>query len=150
MAALGSARLDACIGTEQREARGAAVRAACPPAVHADPGQRRFPLRKLDGGDFDALVLAAAGMRRLGLGSRITAPIPIDGCVPAPGQGIIAIEMRADDGATRRAVEPIHDVAAGIALAAERALVNALGGGCQLPLAPSCFTMARCWTCTPS
>jgi len=73
-------------------------------------------------------------MKRLGVGSRITAAIPIDRCVPAPGQGIIAIEVRADDGATRRVLERIHDVAAGIALAAERALVSALGGGCQLPL----------------
>jgi hydroxymethylbilane synthase len=106
------------------------------------PGGRFVPirgnvdsrLRKLDSGGFDALVLASAGMKRLGLGGRISAPIPIDRCVPAPGQGIIAIETRADDGATRRALEPIHDLAAGIALAAERALVNALGGGCQLPL----------------
>src|SRR5262249_39003292 len=87
-----------------------------------------------DSGSFDALVLASAGMKRLGLGSRISASIPVEQCVPAPGQGIIAIETRADDGATRRALEPIHDQATGIALAAERALVNALGGGCQLPL----------------
>jgi len=91
-------------------------------------------LRKLDAGEFDALVLASAGMKRLGFGSRISAPIPIERCVPAPGQGIIAIEIRADDEAMRRALEPIHDTASGIALAAERALVNALGGGCQLPL----------------
>ena len=106
------------------------------------PGGRFLPirgnvdtrLRKLDGGDFDALVLASAGLKRLGLTGRISAAFPIDRCVPAPGQGIIAVETRADDGATRRALEPLHNIEAGIALAAERALVNALGGGCQLPL----------------
>ena len=91
-------------------------------------------LRKLDSGEFDALVLASAGMKRLGFTHRISAPIPVESCIPAPGQGIVAVEIRADDGATRRALEAIHDTAAGIALAAERALVNALGGGCQLPL----------------
>ena len=54
-------------------------------------------LRKLDAGDYDLLVLAAAGLRRLGFGARISVSVPIEECVPAPGQGIIAIEIRADD-----------------------------------------------------
>ena len=54
-------------------------------------------LRKLDSGDYDLLVLAAAGLRRLGFGARISVSVPIEECVPAPGQGIIAIEIRADD-----------------------------------------------------
>ena len=91
-------------------------------------------LAKLDTGGFDALVLACAGLRRLGFGERISAAIPVDQCVPAPGQGIVATEIRADDEATRAALREIHDEAAGRALAAERALVTALGGGCQLPL----------------
>jgi hydroxymethylbilane synthase len=91
-------------------------------------------LRKLDGGGYDALVLASAGMRRLGFGNRITAALPIENCVPAPGQGIVAIEIRADDAATRNALRRIHDPESGVSLDAERALVAALGGGCQLPL----------------
>ncbi len=91
-------------------------------------------LRKLDAGGFDALVLALAGMRRLGFGARISAPIPPADCVPAPGQGIIAIEIRDDDRNTRDRLQPINDGMSGVALAAERALVAALGGGCQLPL----------------
>jgi hydroxymethylbilane synthase len=91
-------------------------------------------LRKLDAGGYDALVLAAAGVSRLGLAERITARIPVDRCVPAPGQGIVAVETRVDDDRTRQAVRAIHDSAAGVALDAERALVEALGGGCQLPL----------------
>ena len=91
-------------------------------------------LRKLDAGGYDALVLAAAGVSRLGLAQRITAAIPVDRCMPAPGQGIVAVETRAGDDRTLRAVRPIHDKTSGIALDAERALVMALGGGCQLTL----------------
>jgi hydroxymethylbilane synthase len=91
-------------------------------------------LRKLDAGDYDALVLAAAGLHRLGLAARITAAIPVDVCIPAPGQGIVAIEIRADDPRARAAVASVNDPAAAASLVAERAVVTALGGGCQLPL----------------
>ena len=91
-------------------------------------------LRKLDEGGYDALVLAAAGLRRLGFGARITTVLPVEHCVPAPGQGIIAIETRAGDRTTERLLEPLNDARAATSLRAERALVAALGGGCQLPL----------------
>ena len=91
-------------------------------------------LRKLDSGDYEALVLAAAGMLRLGLGTRISAAIPVDVCTPAPGQGIVAIEVRADDARAFDAVRSANDRAAAVSLTAERAVVTALGGGCQLPL----------------
>ncbi len=91
-------------------------------------------LRKLDAGDHDAIVLAAAGLRRLGLGSRISMLLPATACVPAPGQGIIAAEIRTDDDRVRAAVGPITDGSAWAALSAERALVEALGGGCQTPV----------------
>jgi hydroxymethylbilane synthase len=91
-------------------------------------------LRKLDSGDYDALVLAAAGLRRLGFASRISATLPLAACVPAPGQGIIAIEIRADDAALQQALAAITDAAAAAALTAERAVVETLGGGCQTPI----------------
>jgi hydroxymethylbilane synthase len=91
-------------------------------------------LRKLDAGDFDLLVLAAAGLRRLGYVSRISATVPFEHCVPAPGQGIIAIEVRAGDRSAREAVGTINDSDASAALTAERAVVAALGGGCQMPI----------------
>jgi hydroxymethylbilane synthase len=91
-------------------------------------------LRKLDAGEYDLLVLAAAGLRRLGFDHRISAAVPLEDCVPAPGQGIIAIEIRSADEATRRAVAQVSDADAAVALAAERALVAALGGGCQMPI----------------
>ena len=91
-------------------------------------------LRKLDEGRHDALVLAAAGLRRLGFGERISFALPVEGCVPAPGQGIVAVEIRGNDSATRAAVARIDDPAAAAALIAERELVAALGGGCQTPI----------------
>ena len=91
-------------------------------------------LRKLDAGEYDALVLAAAGLRRLGRTDRITAMIPVDLCVPAPGQGIIAVEIRDDDENVRRIVAQIDDPAAAAALRAERTVVTRLGGGCQMPI----------------
>jgi hydroxymethylbilane synthase len=106
------------------------------------PGARFTPirgnldtrLRKLDEGAHDALVLAAAGLRRLGFTDRISFALPAEACVPAPGQGIVAIEIRADDAAVREVVSRIDDPDAAAALAAERALVEALGGGCQTPV----------------
>ncbi len=91
-------------------------------------------LRKLDAGDYDVLVLAAAGIRRLGFAARISFALPVDACIPAPGQGAIAVETRVADEDTRHAVAPIGDEATAAAVAAERALVAELGGGCQTPI----------------
>jgi hydroxymethylbilane synthase len=92
-------------------------------------------LRKLDAGDdYDALVLAAAGLNRLEHGARISAWLSVDACVPAPGQGIIAVEVRGDDERVGGLVSAINDPDALTALTAERAVVTRLGGGCQMPL----------------
>jgi hydroxymethylbilane synthase len=92
-------------------------------------------LAKLDArGEYDALVLASAGLTRLGRGDRISAALPVHVCVPAPGQGIIAVEVRALDGRVLAAVLPINDAMAATALSAERAVVTRLGGGCQMPI----------------
>lgn len=85
-------------------------------------------------GDFDAVVLARAGLVRLGLADRIAEVLPAATMLPAPGQGAIGVEIRADDGATATVVAAIDDAAARAATAAERALLDALGGGCRLPL----------------
>jgi hydroxymethylbilane synthase len=91
-------------------------------------------LRKLDEGAHDALVLAAAGLTRLGFASRISLSIAAEACVPAPGQGIVAIEIRRDDDRAREAVSRTSDAAALDALTAERAVLRTLGGGCQTPV----------------
>lgn len=115
--------------------RGAQLRRVFPTASFENiRGNVDTRLRKLDAGEADAIVLACAGLIRLGLASRISAPIPVGVCVPAPGQGIIAIETRRDDERTRSAVERLNDGIARAALAAEQAVVAGLGGGCQLPL----------------
>ena len=91
-------------------------------------------LRKLDDGGYGALVLAAAGLRRLGFASRISFTLPAAACIPAPGQGIVAVQVREADDTTRAIIARIDDPAAHAALSAERAVVLALGGGCQTPV----------------
>ena len=106
------------------------------PAARFDPirGNVDTRLRKLDDGAADALVLACAGLRRLGFEARISRPLAITECVPAPGQGIIAIETRSADAALMATLAGLNDATARAALAAEQAVVAELGGGCQLPL----------------
>ncbi|MDO8589059.1 MAG: hydroxymethylbilane synthase [Armatimonadota bacterium] len=91
-------------------------------------------LRKLDSGEYDAVILACAGLRRLGLGDRVSQKLPFEICVPAVGQGALAIEARADDERVRRILAPLEDGNARAEVAAERALMAALEGGCQTPI----------------
>ena len=92
-------------------------------------------LRKLDEGRYDALILASAGLRRLNLADRITAAISIDEMLPAVGQGAIVIETRRDDHDALNAVRNLDHRDTRLACLAERSLLRALGGGCQLPIA---------------
>ncbi len=132
--------LVACLGQSPSIGTGSVRRIA--QLTRLFPGARFTPirgnldtrLRKLDEGQYDALVLAAAGLRRLGFGARISLALPAAACVPAPGQGIVAIEIRDGDEHVQRAVGRIDDPAAAAALDAERAVVAALGGGCQTPV----------------
>jgi hydroxymethylbilane synthase len=92
-------------------------------------------IRKLDEGQYDAVILASAGLVRLGLHDRISLRIPIDQMLPAVGQGAIAIETRSDD---QLAIETTHRLdhrETRLACLAERAFLRGLGGGCQLPIA---------------
>lgn len=91
-------------------------------------------LRKLDEGDFDALVLAAAGLRRLGSAGRITALFPARMLLPAAGQGALALEIRAGDDRLRLALATLNHGPTAAAVAAERAFVRGVAGGCSLPL----------------
>lgn len=91
-------------------------------------------LRKLDAGEADATLLAVAGLKRLGLLSAATAILDADEFLPAVGQGAIAVETRANDGATRALVGTINDADTATALAAERGFLAVLDGSCRTPI----------------
>ena len=91
-------------------------------------------LRKLDEGRYDAVVLACAGLKRLGLEGRIAEPLPVDMMIPAVGQGALGIEIREEDGPAAEACRRLEDPATRTAVTAERAFLAALGGGCQVPV----------------
>ncbi len=90
--------------------------------------------RKMLAGEYDAIVLARAGLRRLGLAVPQTAIDPRL-LLPAPGQGAVALQARADDAAMRRLAQPLHDLTTGAAVTAERRLMEEMDGGCRLPVA---------------
>lgn len=92
-------------------------------------------LGKLDAGEYDAIMLAAAGIIRLGLGERITQLIPPDILLPAIGQGAIGIECRADDEVVHELISPLNHQDTALCVEAERAFSRRLFGGCQLPIA---------------
>ena len=98
-------------------------------------GNVQTRLRKLDEGLVDATLLALAGLKRLGLAEVATAVFPVEDFLPAVGQGIIAIETRADDDATRAMLAAVDDAVTATALAAERAFLNELDGSCRTPIA---------------
>lgn len=92
-------------------------------------------LAKLDAGAYEAIILAAAGLKRLGLGHRITSLLGVSESLPAIGQGIIGIECREDDAAVMALISPLDHSPSSIRVRSERALNRRLGGGCQVPLA---------------
>src|SRR5690349_2229265 len=92
-------------------------------------------VRKLDEGQYDALVLASAGLIRLGLRDRISAAVPASEILPAVGQGAIAIETRAGDEVATEAARKLNHRETELACRAERAFLRGLGGGCQFPIA---------------
>jgi hydroxymethylbilane synthase len=91
-------------------------------------------LKKLDAGQYDAIILAAAGLIRLGLSDRIRAVLTPEESLPAPGQGALGIEICASNLDVAARVAPLHDVATAHCVKAERAFSRALGGSCQIPL----------------
>jgi hydroxymethylbilane synthase len=92
-------------------------------------------LAKLDAGEYDAIILASAGLKRLGMGERITARLSPDESLPAMGQGAIGIECRVDDAEIHEYLSVLHDAETSIRVSAERAMNARLNGGCQVPIA---------------
>ena len=97
-------------------------------------GNVQTRLRKLDEGKYAAIILAAAGLKRLGLGARIRDIISSDDSLPAVGQGALGIECRADRADLSRVLAPLHHADTAACVLAERAMSRALSGSCQVPL----------------
>ncbi|GBF73931.1 hydroxymethylbilane synthase [Paenibacillus sp. 598K] len=91
-------------------------------------------IRKLHTEDFDAIVLAAAGLQRMGWTDRISSVLPADVCIPAVGQGALGIECRADDRQVRELLALYNDPTTDLAVSAERSFLGTLNGGCQVPI----------------
>lgn len=91
-------------------------------------------LSKLDNGDYDAIILAVAGLKRLGLEQRIRSPLSPEECLPAVGQGAVGIECRLDDETTRALLAPLNHAVTETRVRAERAMNTRLEGGCQVPI----------------
>jgi hydroxymethylbilane synthase len=124
----------ATVGTTSLR-RIAQVKAARPDVEVADlRGNVDTRLRRLREGDFDAILLAMAGLVRLGRAEEVTEPLDARAFVPAPGQGTITLECRDGDDAVREAVAPLNHAASARAVTAERSFLATLGGGCNVPL----------------
>lgn len=91
-------------------------------------------LRKLESGEYDAILLAAAGLMRMGWEDRVSAYLPTEVCLPAVGQGALGIECRADDADLRKLLALYNDADTALTVAAERTFLGALNGGCQVPI----------------
>jgi hydroxymethylbilane synthase len=107
------------------------------PALKLDwlRGNVNTRLRKLDDGEYDAIILAAAGLKRLGFEDRIRSCLEPEDSLPAIGQGAIGIETRSDDEAVKQLIAPLADTDTTLRVQAERAMNETLNGGCQVPLA---------------
>ncbi|NND91929.1 MAG: hydroxymethylbilane synthase [Granulosicoccus sp.] len=102
--------------------------------VHNLRGNVNTRLAKLDNGEYDAIILASAGLIRLGMQARIAAELSIEDSLPAAGQGIVGIESRVGDVDTSSVLDRLHDQATSYRVQAERALSARLDGGCQVPI----------------
>ncbi len=124
----------AIVGTSSLR-RQCQLRALRPDVVIRDlRGNVNTRLAKLDAGEYDAIILAAAGLRRLEKEDRITALLPPEFSLPANGQGAVGIECRLDDVATRALLAPLEHAQTRYCVSAERAMNRALQGGCQVPI----------------
>lgn len=125
----------ACVGTASVRRQAQLARARPDLEVALLRGNVDTRLRKLDDGEFDAILLAYAGLKRLGLGARATALLDTAHWLPALAQGAIGLEIRDDDAPARAAVSALNDPATAIALACERGFQAALDGSCRTPIA---------------
>ena len=132
---LGSLPVGAIVGTSSLR-RQAQLRQARPDLdIQSIRGNVETRIRKVMEGQYDATILAAAGITRLGLDDKVTQWLPLDVMLPAPGQGVLAVQCRADDMETQRMLSAIHQPEVATAVTAERSFLHHLGGGCATPVA---------------
>jgi hydroxymethylbilane synthase len=125
----------AVVGTSSLRRQAQVKRARPDLVVVPMRGNVETRLRKLADGAADATLLACAGLKRLGLEHRITAPVPVDDMLPAIAQGAIGIETRSDDAAAAELIAPINHQATALCITAERAFLARLDGSCRTPIA---------------
>ncbi|MET0066977.1 MAG: hydroxymethylbilane synthase [Candidatus Thiodiazotropha sp.] len=125
----------ACVGTSSLRRQSQLAEQRPDLQIKSLRGNVNTRLAKLDAGDYDAIILAAAGLIRLGFESRITALIGPEQSLPAIGQGAVGIECRTDDETVNRLIAPLHDEETAACVIAERAMNARLNGGCQVPIA---------------
>ena len=124
----------ACLGTSSLRRRAQLLHARPDLHIKTLRGNVETRLRKMQAGEFSAIVLACAGLKRLGLAQHITEVLPVSICLPAVGQGALAIETRADDAEMISLLEFLNDKPTGLAAQAERAFLARVEGGCQVPV----------------
>jgi hydroxymethylbilane synthase len=125
----------ACVGTSSLRRQSQLVEQRPDLKIKSLRGNVNTRLRKLDDGEYDAIVLAAAGLIRLGFEARITALIGPEQSLPAIGQGAVGIECRIDDKRVNELIAPLHHQETAACVMAERAMNRRLNGGCQVPIA---------------
>ena len=125
----------AVVGTSSLRRKCQAMRVR-PDLVYKDlRGNVNTRLAKLDAGEYTAIILAAAGLKRLGLNERVSALLPGEQLLPAVAQGALAIEFRENDNAVAKTLQPLIDTSTLLCVTAERAMNKVLDGGCQVPIA---------------
>ncbi len=127
--------LNAVVGTSSLRRQAQLRRLRPDVEVRSIRGNVETRIRKVTEGQYDAAILAAAGVTRLNLERHIGQYLPLDAMLPAPGQGALAIQCRADDAQTLELLAAIHNLNVAAAVTAERAFLNGLGGGCATPVA---------------
>ena len=124
-----------CAGRHQQPAPAGAIESPAPRSGHSSAARQcGYAPGKLEAGEYDAIILAAAGLNRLGKTELMKQVIPAEVMCPAAGQGALGIEVRAGDTAVLQALAFLDDSAARATTACERALLGRLGGGCQVPI----------------